>query len=56
MYFLCHIGKEVAKFVKLKYPEIVEEQLMICKGNIEETLRESFHKVDELLEDMVFTQ
>jgi len=47
------LGKEVAKFVKLKYPQLVIEQLVANGGDVAAALRESFHKVDELLEDMV---
>ena len=43
----------MAKFVKLKYPKLVIEQLATHDGDIAQALRESFHKVDELLEDMV---
>jgi serine/threonine protein phosphatase PrpC len=47
------IGKEVAKFAKLKYPELVLEQLAANDGDLHVALRESFHRVDELLEDAV---
>ncbi len=43
----------MAKFVKLKYPQLVIEQLVANGGDVAAALRESFHKVDELLEDMV---
>jgi hypothetical protein len=46
-------GKEVAKFAKLKYPELVLEQLAANNGDLHVALRESFHRVDELLEDAV---
>ena len=44
-------GKEVAKFVKLKYPEVLVALESFRAGDIETALRESFHKIDELLED-----
>eukprot|EP00598_Pedospumella_elongata_P001227 CAMPEP_0184969744 /NCGR_PEP_ID=MMETSP1098-20130426/2421_1 /TAXON_ID=89044 /ORGANISM="Spumella elongata, Strain CCAP 955/1" /LENGTH=547 /DNA_ID=CAMNT_0027491557 /DNA_START=63 /DNA_END=1706 /DNA_ORIENTATION=- len=49
-----HGGKEVAKFVKLKYPQLVIEQLVANGGDVAAALRESFHKVDELLEDLQY--
>ena len=39
--------------MKLKYPRLVIEQLARHEGDIAQALRESFHKVDELLEDVV---
>lgn len=47
------LGKEVAKFVKLKYPKLVVDELLANDGDFASALRESFHKVDELLEDLV---
>ena len=43
----------MAKFVKLKYPKLVIDELLASEGDYATALRESFHKVDELLEDMV---
>lgn len=43
----------MAKFAKLKYPELVLEQLAANDGDLHVALRESFHRVDELLEDAV---
>jgi hypothetical protein len=39
--------------VKLKYPQLVIEQLALNGGDVAAALRESFHKVDVLLEDLV---
>lgn len=39
--------------MKLKYPQLVIEQLVANGGDVAAALRESFHKVDEMLEDMV---
>ncbi len=46
-------GKEVAKFVKMKYPEILVNLESFRAGDVETALRESFHKMDELIEDEV---
>lgn len=46
-----HGGKEVAKFTKLKYAEILLSLDSFLKGDFEVALRQSFHKVDETLED-----
>lgn len=46
-----HGGKEVAKFVRIKYPEILVTLKSFAEGKYEDALRESFHKIDELLED-----
>lgn len=46
-------GKEVAKFAKNHYPKLVLEQLVANEGDVAMALRESFHRVDELLEDEV---
>ncbi len=48
-----HGGKEVAKFTRLKYPETLVNLEAFKVGNYEEALRQSFHKIDELLEDQV---
>jgi len=51
--FCVYSGKEVAKFVQKKY---VDELLLLSKfrdGHFEEALRQSFHRIDELLEDPV---
>ena len=47
------VGKEVAKFAKLKYPELVLEQLIAHNGDVAVALRECFHRIDELLEEPV---
>lgn len=39
--------------MKLKYPQLVIEQLALNGGDVAAALRESFHKVDVLLEDLV---
>lgn len=39
--------------MKLKYPKLVIDELLANEGDFASALRESFHKVDELLEDMV---
>lgn len=46
-------GKEVAKFSKIHYPKLVLEQLVANEGDVVMALRESFHRVDELLEEAV---
>lgn len=46
-------GKEVAKFSKIHYPKLVLEQLVANEGDVAMALRESFHRIDELLEDPV---
>lgn len=46
-----HGGKEVAKFVRIKYPELLVSLQAFAEGRYEHALRESFHKVDEMLED-----
>ena len=56
LYSLITPGKEVAKFVKLKYVQVVLDELASSRGDVAQALRESFHRVDELLEDMVRLQ
>jgi len=46
-------GKEVSKFVKLKYLEVLKSLPAFQQGNYQEALRQSFHKIDELLEEEV---
>lgn len=46
-------GKEVAKFTKLKYPEILTALESFQAGDYELALRQSFHRIDETLEDTV---
>ena len=48
-----HGGKEVAKFVKLKYAEVLLNLPSFQQGDYGTALKESFHKIDELLEDVV---
>jgi serine/threonine protein phosphatase PrpC len=48
-----HGGKEVAKFVKLKYPELLLGLESFQKGDYEKALKESFHGIDVLLENEV---
>lgn len=49
-------GKEVAKFVKLKYAEVLIALDTFRGGDYVLALRQSFHKIDEILEDVVSTQ
>lgn len=53
MFFIVCLGKEVAKFTKLKYADTLVALDSFKNGQIELALRESFHKIDELLEDGV---
>lgn len=46
-----HGGKEVSAFVKLKYTEVLTNLQSFKEGRYRDALRESFHKIDELLED-----
>jgi hypothetical protein len=46
-------GKEVAKFSKIHYPQLLLEQLVANEGDVAMALRESFHRIDEELEDPV---
>ena len=46
-------GKEVAKFTKLKYAEILTSLESFQAGDYELALRQSFHRLDETLEDTV---
>eukprot|EP01039_Chlorochromonas_danica_P011095 gene11094-12358_t len=46
-----HGGKEVAKFVHLKYAEVLTNLESFKQGDYGRALRESFHKIDQLLED-----
>eukprot|EP01038_Epipyxis_sp_PR26KG_P006378 gene6378-8786_t len=46
-----HGGKEVAKFVNLKYMEVMLGLNELKEGNYAEALRESFHKIDDLLRE-----
>eukprot|EP01035_Chromulina_nebulosa_P008377 gene8377-11350_t len=46
-----HGGKEVAKFTKLKYAEILTSLESFQAGDYELALRQSFHRLDETLED-----
>lgn len=48
-----HGGKEVAKFVKLKYAEVLLNLPSFQDGHYEVALKQSFHKIDDLLEDDV---
>jgi hypothetical protein len=43
----------VAKFVQQKYLEQLANLDTFREGRIEEALRQSFHRIDELLEDEV---
>ena len=47
------LGKEVAKFVKLKYPDLLLKLESFQKGDYIQALKESFHGIDQLLEDEV---
>lgn len=51
---MINSGKEVAKFTKLKYPEVLTSLSSFQAGEYELSLKQSFHKIDELLEDKVF--
>ena len=46
-----HGGKEVAKFTRLRYPETLVNLEAFKRGDYESALRQSFHRIDELLED-----
>lgn len=46
----------MAKFSKLHYPQLVLEQLVANEGDVAMALRESFHRIDELLEEPVRPQ
>lgn len=48
-----HGGKEVSLFVKMKYTELLTSLPSFQDGRFEDALRESFHKIDELLEEEV---
>jgi serine/threonine protein phosphatase PrpC len=48
-----HGGKEVAKFVKLKYPDLLINLESFRKGDYVQALKESFHGIDQLLENEV---
>jgi hypothetical protein len=50
---LVPVGKEVALFTGLKYPELLIAQLALHNGDVASALRESFHAIDKLLEDEV---
>jgi hypothetical protein len=52
--FFVDLGKEVAKFVNLKYADVLRSLESFQKGDYPLALRESFHKIDELLEDMQY--
>jgi hypothetical protein len=43
----------VAKFSKIHYPQLLLEQLVANEGDVAMALRESFHRIDEELEDPV---
>ncbi len=45
------LGKEVAKFVKIKYSDVLLDLDSFRRGDFEKALRESFHSIDSLLED-----
>jgi len=49
-----HGGKEVAKFVKLKFPRLMVEELNQYEHDVVKALRESFFRVDDLLEDEMY--
>jgi len=49
-----HGGKEVAKFAKMKFAEVLVQELATQGNDIEAALKESFHKIDVLLEDRQF--
>jgi serine/threonine protein phosphatase PrpC len=49
-----HGGKEVSAFVKLKYIEVLVQLPSFQEGRYRDALRESFHKIDELLEEEQF--
>jgi len=49
-----HGGKEVAKFTKIKFAEILVQELAAKGSDIKGALKEAFHKIDELLEDRQF--
>jgi len=49
-----HGGKEVAKFTKIKYPDLLLGLKSFQSGDYEAALRESFHGIDTLLEDEQF--
>ena len=46
-----HGGKAVAKFAQAKYVNVLTQLKSFKAGNYVQALRESFHKIDELLED-----
>lgn len=50
---MFRLGKEVAKFVNLKYSEVLCNLESFKQGDYARALRESFHKIDEMLEDPV---
>lgn len=45
------VGKEVSLFVKQRYIEVLTSLPAFREGRYEDALRESFHKIDQLLED-----
>ena len=45
------VGKEVAKFVKIKYPDVLLDLESFRRGDFEKALKDSFHSIDSLLED-----
>lgn len=49
--FIVKIGKEVAKFTKLKYPDLLLSLESFKSGDYATALKESFHRIDDLLED-----
>lgn len=49
----CAAGKEVAKFVNLKYAEVLKNLDSFKAGDYATALKESFHRIDEMLEDPV---
>lgn len=48
-----HGGKQVSNFVKIKYLFELIALREFQNGNLEEALRKSFHRIDELLEEPV---
>ena len=51
--YYSYAGKEVAKFTKLKYTEILTSLESFQSCDYELALRQSFHRLDETLEDTV---
>ena len=48
-----HGGKEVAMFAESRFEDVLISLPAYKEGRFEDALRESFHKIDELLEDTV---